>query len=134
MKNISIDIETFSDVDLQKCGVYKYAQSPNFEILLFAYSVDSGEVSVIDLAQGETLPEEILDALTDEQITKWAFNANFERVCLSEYLRRFYPEKFVSYSIPEDSVGNYLDPSSWKCSIPYHLQEQVQYLDLKNKN
>ena len=86
MKNISIDIETFSDVDLQKCGVYKYAQSPNFEILLFAYSVDSGEVSVIDLAQGETLPEEILDALTDEQITKWAFNANFERVCLSEYL------------------------------------------------
>lgn len=117
MKNISIDIETFSDVDLQKCGVCKYAQSPNFEILLFAYSVDSGEVSVIDLAQGETLPEEILDALTDEQITKWAFNANFERVCLSEYLRRFYPEKFVSYSIPEDSVGNYLDPSSWKCSM-----------------
>lgn len=117
MKNISIDIETFSDVDLQKCGVYKYAQSPNFEILLFAYSVDSGEVSVIDLAQGETLPEEILGALTDEQITKWAFNANFERVCLSEYLRRFYPEKFVSYSIPEDSVGNYLDPSSWKCSM-----------------
>lgn len=117
MKNISIDIETFSDVDLQKCGVYKYAQSPNFEILLFAYSVDSGEVSVIDLAQGETFPEEILDALTDEQITKWAFNANFERVCLSEHLRRFYPEKFVSYSIPEDSVGNYLDPSSWKCSM-----------------
>lgn len=117
MKNISIDIETFSDVDLQKCGVYKYVQSPNFEILLFAYSVDSGEVIVIDLVQGETIPEEILDALTDEQITKWAFNANFERVCLSEYLRRFYPEKFVSYSIPEDSVGNYLDPSSWKCSM-----------------
>lgn len=117
MKNISIDIETFSDVDLQKCGVYKYAQSPNFEILLFAYSVDGGEVVVIDLVQGETFPEEILDALTDEQITKWAFNANFERVCLSEYLRRFYPEKFVSCSIPEDSVGNYLDPSSWKCSM-----------------
>lgn len=117
MKNISIDIETFSDVDLQKCGVYKYAQSPSFEILLFAYSVDGGEVIVIDLVQGETFPEEILDALTDEQITKWAFNANFERVCLSEYLRRFYPEKFVSYSIPEDSVGNYLDPSSWKCSM-----------------
>lgn len=117
MKNISIDIETFSDVDLQKCGVYKYAQSPNFEILLFAYSVDGGEVVVIDLVQGETFPEEILDALTDEQITKWAFNANFERVCLSEYLRRFYPEKFVSYSIPEDSVDNYLDPSSWKCSM-----------------
>lgn len=117
MKNISIDIETFSDVDLQKCGVYKYAQSPNFEILLFAYSVDGGEVVVIDLVQGETFPEEILDALTDEQITKWAFNANFERVCLSEYLRRFYPENFVSYSIPEDSVGNYLDPSSWKCSM-----------------
>ncbi len=117
MKNISIDIETFSDVDLQKCGVYKYAQSENFEILLFGYSVDGGEVAEIDIAQGEGIPTEIIDALTDEQITKWAFNANFERVCLSEYLRRFYPEKFVSYSTKEDSVSDYLDPSSWKCSM-----------------
>lgn len=117
MKNISIDIETFSDVDLQKCGVYKYAQSENFEILLFGYSVDGGEVAVIDIAQGGRIPDEIIAALTDEQITKWAFNANFERVCLSEYFRRFYPEKFVSYSTKEDSVSDYLAPSSWKCSM-----------------
>lgn len=117
IKTISIDIETYSDVDLQKCGVYKYVQSDSFEILLFGYSVDGGEVSVVDLKQGEKIPMEIIMALTDENITKWAFNANFERVCLSEYLRRFYPKKFVSYSIPEDSVGNYLDPSSWKCSM-----------------
>lgn len=86
MKNISIDIETFSDVDLNKCGVYKFAESPNFEILLFGYAVDSGEVKVIDLAQGEHTPQEVLDALTDDAVIKWAFNANFERVCLSQNL------------------------------------------------
>jgi DNA polymerase len=117
MKNISIDLETYSDVDLKKSGVYRYSESPNFEILLFAYSVDGREVIVIDLAQGEKIPEDIIDSLTNEQITKWAFNVNFERICLSEYLRRFYPEKFVSYSISEDSVGNYINPSSWKCSM-----------------
>ena len=78
MKNISIDLETYSDVDLQKCGVYKYVQSPNFEILLFGYSVDESAVKVVDLAQGEKIPDEILDALTNEQITKWAFNSQFE--------------------------------------------------------
>lgn len=77
MKNISIDIEAFSDVDLNKCGVYKYAESPNFEILLFGYAVDGDTVQVIDLAQGEQIPPEIIDALTDDDITKWAFNANF---------------------------------------------------------
>lgn len=87
MKSISIDIETFSDVDLGKCGVYKYAESPTFEILLFGYAVDSGEVQVVDLAQGEQFPDENLDALTDDDVTKWAFDANFERVCLSRYLR-----------------------------------------------
>ena len=87
MQSISIDIETYSDIDLTKCGVYRYAESPAFEILLFGYSVDGGEVNVIDLAQGEQIPDEILDALTDDTITKWAFNANFERVCLSKYLR-----------------------------------------------
>ena len=86
MKTISIDIETYSDVNLAKCGVYKYAESPDFAILLFGYAVDGGPVQVIDLAQGETIPEEILDVLTDEAVTKWAFNANFERVCLSRYL------------------------------------------------
>lgn len=117
MKAISIDLETYSDVDLQKCGVYKYAQSDNFEILLFGYSVDGGEVIVVDLAQGETIPDVIVKALTDESVTKWAFNAAFERVCLSEYLRRYYKRDFRSYSINEDTVGDYLDPSSWKCSM-----------------
>jgi DNA polymerase len=117
MKNISIDIETYSDVDLQKCGVYKYVESENFEILLFAYSVDGSEVTVVDLAQGEEIPIEIIKALTDEDITKWAFNANFERVCLSIYLRRFYENEFTSYSILEDTVGDYLSPVSWKCSM-----------------
>ena len=114
--NISIDIETFSDADLKKCGVYKYAESPNFEILLFAYSLDNGPVQVIDLAQGEEIPESILAALSDNRIEKWAYNASFERICLSEYLRKHHPEHFVSYSIDGDTVSHYLDPSAWKCS------------------
>lgn len=119
MKNISIDLETYSDVNLQKGGVYKYVQSPNFEILLFGYSVDEGAVKVVDLAQGEEIPDEILDALTNEQITKWAFNSQLERICLSEYLRRYYPQKFISYSIAEDTVGDYLSPVSWKCTMTW---------------
>lgn len=116
MESLSIDLETYSDIDLKKCGVYKYAESPNFEILLFAYSVDNGPVQVIDLAQGEDIPTEILAALTDETIIKWAYNASFERICLSVWLRRNHPEYFQSYSILEDTVGDYLDPSAWKCS------------------
>lgn len=116
MESLSIDLETYSDIDLKKCGVYKYAESPNFEILLFAYSVDNGPVQVIDLAQGEDISTEILAALTDETITKWAYNASFERICLSVWLRRNHPEYFQSYSILEDTVGDYLDPSAWKCS------------------
>ena len=99
MRCISIDIETYSDVDLSKCGVYKYASSPNFEILLFGYSVDGGDVKVADFACGEEIPAEILAALSDESVTKWAFNAMFERVCLSNYL------------------GEWLEPESWKCSM-----------------
>ena len=79
IKNLSIDLETYSDVDLPKCGVYKYAESPQFEILLFAYSVDGGDVQLVDLASGEEIPSEILSAITDNSVTKWAFNANFER-------------------------------------------------------
>ena len=116
MESLSIDLETYSDIDLKKCGVYKYAESPNFEILLFAYSVDNGPVQVIDLAQGEDISTEILAALTDDTITKWAYNASFERICLSVWLRRNHPEYFQSYSILEDTVGDYLDPSAWKCS------------------
>lgn len=116
IKELSIDLETFSDVDLKKCGVYRYAESPSFEILLFAYSVNNGPVTVIDTACGECIPDEILAALTDDSILKWAYNANFERVCLSYWLKKHCPEHFRSYSISEDTVGDYLDPSSWRCS------------------
>ena len=117
IRTISIDIESFSDVDLGKCGVYKYAQSEQFEILLFGYAVNVGEVQVIDLTEGERIPEEILAALADEAVIKWAFNASFERVCLSNYLKKHYPQYFESYSVPEDTVGDYLNPSSWRCSM-----------------
>ncbi|GAA0201790.1 DNA polymerase [Selenomonas dianae] len=99
MKSISIDIETFSSVPLAKAGVYKYAEAEDFEILLFGYFVDGGEVQVVDLENGEEIPKEILAALTDETVTKWAFNAMFERVCLSRHL------------------GIHLKPNAWCCSM-----------------
>lgn len=117
INNLSLDLETFSDVDLNKCGVYKYARSSAFEILLFGVSVNGGEVQVYDLAQGESVPMEIIKALTDNSVLKWAFNASFERVCLSVWLQRYYPQDFESYSIHEDTVGDYLDPSAWRCSM-----------------
>lgn len=114
---LSIDLETKSGTDLSKSGVYRYTEDPEFEILLFGYSVNGGAVSVIDVACGEQIPEEVLRAIVDESVTKWAFNAAFERVCLSAWLRKNRPDLFCSYSIPEDSVGNYLHPASWKCSL-----------------
>ena len=117
MNSISIDIETFSSNDLSKCGVYKYVEATDFDILLFGYAVDGGEVIVVDLAAREKIPVEILAALADENITKWAFNSNFERVCLSEWLRRNHPEYFGSYSVDSDTVGNYLNPRGWECSM-----------------
>ena len=116
IKTLSLDLETYSSIDLAKCGVYKYAESPDFEILLFAYSVNEGPVNVVDIACGDEVPEEILAALTDDTVEKWAYNAQFERVCLSYWLRREHPRHFKGYGVPEDSVGNYLNPSSWKCS------------------
>ena len=103
MQTLSIDLETYSDQPLAKTGVYRYVESPDFEILLFAYSVDGGPVQQIDLACGEKIPSEILCALEDDKVTKWAFNANFERICLSRFLG--YP------------TGDYLEPDSWKCSM-----------------
>ena len=103
MKNLEIDIESFSSEPLVKCGVYRYSESPDFEVLLFDYSIDGGEVKVIDLASGEELPQEIRDALTDPSVTKWAFNSQFERICLSRYL-----------GLPK---GSYLDPKQWRCSL-----------------
>ena len=114
---LSIDLETKSGTDLSKSGVYRYTEDPEFEILLFGYSVNGGEVSVIDVACGEQIPEEVLRAIVDESVTKWAFNAAFERICLSAWLRKNRPDLFCSYSIPEDNVGNYLNPASWKCSL-----------------
>ena len=99
MRTLSIDIESYSDVDLSKCGVYKYASSPAFEILLFGYAVDGGDVQVVDLACGEQIPDEIISALSDASVTKWAFNAMFERVCLSNFL------------------GEWLEPEGWHCTM-----------------
>ncbi len=103
MRSLEIDIETYSSINLQKSGVYRYVEADDFEILLFGYSVDGGDVMVVDLAKDEKIPQIILDALTDEKVTKWAFNAQFERVCLSRYLGH--------------PCGEYLNPSSWKCSM-----------------
>ena len=106
MNTLSIDVETFSDVDISKCGAYKYAESPSFEILLFSYAADAGEVQVVDLANGEQIPQEILDALLDDNVIKWAFNANFERVCLSRYLSDL---GFLRTA--------FLSPESWRCTM-----------------
>ena len=99
MKTISIDIETYSSVNLAKSGVYKYSESDDFEILLFAYSVDGGEVNVVDLAMGEKIPMSVLKALTDDSVIKWAFNAQFERICLSKY------------------IGKHMTAKSWRCTM-----------------
>ena len=114
---ITIDIETKSDKDISKCGVYAYTDTPYFDILLFAYSIDGQPVQVVDMANGEEIPENVLAALADENVVKRAFNCNFERVCLSKYLRENYPQYFQSYSIDEDTVGDFLNPESWHCSM-----------------
>jgi DNA polymerase len=103
MKTLSIDIETYSSANLAKSGVYRYVESPDFEILLFSYSIDGDNVQVVDLASGEKLPSDVITALMDETVIKWAFNANFERICLSRFL-----------GLP---TGKYINPSSWKCSM-----------------
>src|SRR5574344_511659 len=119
MKTLSIDIETYSDVNLAKCGVYKYASSLGFAILLFGYSFDGNEVQVIDLAQGEHLPQELIDALTDDSVTKWAFNANFERVCLSRYLSDIgiSLDPFHDNHPLSKECARFLNPESWRCSM-----------------
>ena len=102
-KTLSIDIETYSSLDLSKCGVYKYVEASDFEVLLFSFSLDEGDVVVVDLANGEHLPPAILAALIDDNVIKYAFNANFERVCLSRFL-----------GMP---CGTYLNPQSWRCTM-----------------
>lgn len=141
IKEMSIDLETYSDVDISKCGAYKYAESDSFEILLFGVSVNGGPVTVYDLACGDTVPDEILAALADESVAKWAFNASFERVCLSNWLYNHRPEYFKGYSIPGDPAGSYLDPSSWRCTmiwsaylgLPLNLAGAGAVLGLENQ-
>ena len=103
MKHLNVDIESYSSENLAKSGVFRYCEADDFEILLFGYSVDGGPVQVVDLARGEKIPHEILQALTDRRVIKWAFNATFERICLSRFL-----------GLP---TGTYLDPSSWRCTM-----------------
>ena len=118
MKTLSLDLETYSSVDLGKSSVYRYAESPDFDILLLGYCADGGEVQVVDLAQGEQVPPEVIDALTDECVCKWAFNAQFERVCLSQWLRRNgYPLRNEPYAAPDDPCMAYLNPAGWHCTM-----------------
>lgn len=119
MKTLSLDLETYSSEPLQKCGVYRYAESPDFEILLLSYSVDGGDVRTVDLACGEKIPTDIIDALTDDSVTKWAYNASFERVCLSRYLS----DLGISLDPVHDrhplsqECARFLNPESWQCSM-----------------
>ena len=119
MKTLSIDIETYSGTNLQKSGVYRYVEDPDFEILLFGYSVDSSPVQVIDLTNGEKIPAEILDALTDDTVIKWAYNANFERVCLSQHLKNLgiSLDPFHDNHPLSTECARYLNPESWRCSM-----------------
>lgn len=117
IETMSIDLETFSSVDIGKRSVYKYAESTDFEILLFGVSINSGDVVVYDIASGDQLPKDILRALTDPAVRKWAFHANFERVCISVWLQRVHPDYFVGYSAPDDPCSKYLNPEGWYCSM-----------------
>ena len=118
MKTLSLDLETYSSVDLGKSSVYRYAESPDFDILLLGYCADGGEVQVVDLAQGEQIPPAVIGALTDEHVCKWAFNAQFERVCLSQWLRRNgYPLRNEHYAAPDDPCMAYLNPAGWHCTM-----------------
>ncbi len=102
-ESLSVDIETFSSINLSKAGIYRYVESPDFEILLFGYSIDGGDVQIVDLASGEEVPGPIIAGIKSDAVTKWAFNANFERICLSRFL-----------GLP---TGEYLNPSSWRCAM-----------------
>ena len=117
IKTLSIDLETRSGADISKAGLYRYAEDPEFDILLFGVSVNHGPVEVYDIANNERIPEEILAALSDNNVTKFAYNASFERICLSEWLKRYHPEHFKSYGTEGDPVQEYLDPAGWKCTL-----------------
>lgn len=117
IQTLSIDLETRSGADISKAGLYRYAEDPDFDVLLFGVSVNHGPVEVYDLANNDTIPDEILAALSDNNVTKFAYNASFERICLSEWLKRYHPEHFKSYGAEGDPVQEYLDPAGWKCTL-----------------
>ncbi|BFL99333.1 hypothetical protein [Cutibacterium avidum] len=129
MRSLACDLETYSPVNLAKSGVYPYAADPEFELLLFGYSIDSGDVHVIDLASDQQLPDEVLAALTDPGVVKWTHNAAFERVCLSEWLHRHHPDLLTE---------EFLDPGQWRCTmiwsaylgLPMSLDAAATALDL----
>lgn len=137
MKEITIDIETASDENINICGVYRYAESEYFDLLFVSYSIDNGSIVTCDIANDEKLPDDVLKALTDKSIIKKAFNVNFERICLSVYLRRNYPN-LLDF---EDIVGNYIDPVSWQCDMIHgrylgmmsSLEDMGKLLRLKEK-
>lgn len=131
IKELSIDIETYCEIDLRKSGVYRYAEDDSFELLLIAVSVDNGPVTVYDLTK-ENFPQDILEALVNDSVIKWAFNASFERICLSNWLKKYHPE-FLS--------DGFLSPNSWRCSmiwsaylgLPLSLEGVGTVLKLKDK-
>ena len=140
MRSLSIDIETKSGVDLARCGVYRYCEDPLFGILLFGVSVDGGPVEVYDLACGEKLPDQLISALSDTTVLKSAFNASFERICISAWLRRNHPYMFRGYGIGGETLP-YLDPSGWRCTmvwsaylgLPLSLANVGKILKLENQ-
>jgi len=145
MKTLHIDLETFSSVDLSKSGVYKYAESPDFKVLLFGYSIDGGTVEVVDLANGGEVPSEIIDALTDDGVIKIAFNAMFERVCLSRWLsdQGVSLDPFADNHFSSEHLGlaRFLNPSSWRCAmvhaaymgLPLSLENVAKVLKLEEQ-
>lgn len=142
MKNILLDIETFSSADLRKTGVYRYVEAEDFEILLLSYSIDGGAIQTIDLAAGEKIPDDIIQAFLSDEVIKWAFNAQFERVCISEWLQRngYDLERPVCFG-EEREFLRYLDPVSWRCDmvwsaylgLPLSLDQVGSVLNLDKK-
>ena len=117
IRELSIDLETYSDIDIKKAGAYKYAESDSFEILLSGISVNDDPVIVYDIACGDKIPEQIIDAILDDTVVKRAYNASFERVCLSHWIRRFYPDKFHGYIAGDGTDTGFLNPASWRCTM-----------------
>lgn len=136
IETISLDIETYSDLDLSRTGVYAYSEAPSFEILLLGYSINDGPVHVVDIASGEEVPADIINALLDDNVEKWAFNASFERICLSNWIRKTYPEK-----LKETGGLKYINPAPWKCSmilsayngLPLSLESVGEILNLSEQ-